>query len=288
MEQTNNTLIDLSDLGLLRVSGEGAARFLQGQLTCHLDEITPLQSRLGAHCTPQGRIISLFRIFFSQNHYYLQMPTDILQKYAVFFKVELADASRTMQSLSFYGPNTTAELAKHLGTLPEQIDEVKETNGLLLIKLPGIFPHYEIIGEPGALAVLREKLSPTLLAGFDNWKQINIAASIPAIYAQTTGKFLPHELNLPLLNGVSFNKGCYTGQEIIARMQYRGQLKNHLYRARVQASTLPQPGDDIYNHQGKPCGSIVDACQAGELLLVANQHEVEWFLDPDKNNAIER
>jgi folate-binding Fe-S cluster repair protein YgfZ len=95
-----NTIINLRHLGHLCISGPDAKKFLQGQLTCNLDEITPTNSTLGAHCNPQGRVISLFRLFIFLDNYYLQMPREMipiaqkaLQKYAVFFKVKLSDAS---------------------------------------------------------------------------------------------------------------------------------------------------------------------------------------------------
>jgi folate-binding protein YgfZ len=223
----------LSHLGLLKVTGKDAHKLLQGQLTCNLDDIGKT-GLLGAHCNPQGRVLSLFRITAADDSYYLEMPAELLpialqalKKYAVFYKVELSDASTEL--------------------------------------------------EQSALS-------------FNDWKTSNIEAGIPAIYASTTGKLLPHEINLPDLNAVSFNKGCFTGQEIIARMHYRGQLKKRMYRARVSSKALPQPGADIYAAEG-PAGTIVDSCQEADgsyqLLVVANQQNQQLFLDPDKIEPLE-
>lgn len=206
-----------TQMGLLQISGKDAKKFLQGQLTCNLDEITSTRSLRGAHCNPQGRIISLFTISLSGEDYDLQMPRELvpialkaLQKYAVFFKVSLTDVSETLQ--------------------PSYLD-----------------------------------------------KEQAIRQGIAEIYPETSGKFLPHELNLPELGAVSFNKGCYTGQEIIARMHYRGKLKNHLYYAKIQTSLPILRGNDIYL-QGKSKGSIVDYCQIAyntyELLVIADENDV--------------
>ena len=166
--------------GLLKVAGPDAKKLLQGQLTCNLDDVSSTNSTLGAHCNPQGRVISLFRLFMHQNAYYLYMPKSLvatalaaLKKYAVFYKVELTDAS----------------------------EEIK---------------------------TLQTRLEP----------YADIAKGIPAIYPATSGKFLPHDLNLPNLHAVSFDKGCYTGQEIIARMHYRGTPKNHLYYAEIATTRI--------------------------------------------------
>jgi folate-binding protein YgfZ len=230
----------VSHLGLLKVSGNDAKKLLQGQLTCNLDELTEGNPQLSAHCNPQGRVLSLFRIIALASDYYLEMPAEILpialaalKKYAIFYKVELTDASNDLERVS----------------------------------------------DAASLSV-------------STWKAQNIAAGIPAIYAATTGKLLPHELNLPDLNAVSFNKGCYTGQEIIARMHYRGQGKKRMFKARVNANQAPLPGADIY--ADGPCGTVVDSCQESAdiyaLLVVANQNDQasqQLFLDRDKIEPLE-
>jgi folate-binding protein YgfZ len=289
-------LIDLSHLGLLSVSGEGAKTFLQGQLTCHLDELHD-HSRLGAACNPQGRIISFFRIFFYQDTYYLQMPADIvtntltaLQKYAVFFKVTLQDASKTLQCISYSGPDADKDLGQFFENLPMNTDDIIQSNNLLILKLPGIFPHYEIIGSEKNLQPITQQLKTAqAISPMNRWKYNQIMAGIPSIYTTTQHTLLPHEINLQQINALSFNKGCYTGQEIIARMHYRGQLKKHMYRARVITQKEPPPGQEIF-----PAGVVVDSCSDGEntyqLLIIANQTDVQnnqLFLDPHQKEPLE-
>lgn len=109
-------------------------------------------------------------------------------------------------------------------------------------------------------------------------KADKISKGVPSIYPETSEKFLPHELNLHLLNALSFEKGCYTGQEIIARMQYRAKLKNHLYAASLNCPTPPAPGANVYfqeEQKQQPCGTIVDSCNVGYneylVLLVTDE-----------------
>lgn len=196
----------LENFGLLKISGAQGLKFLQGQLTCDLEKITPGHFSLAAHCNPQGRVISLFYIFNYNENYYLFMQRSMvavtlaaLKKYAIFFKIELTDAS--------------AEL-------------ITDSNISRLAHLC-----YEQI----------------------------ISFAIPHIYPETSGLFLPHELNLQDLKAIDFDKGCYTGQEIIARMHYRGKVKNRLYRYKLSQDILPAPGDDIYSRDDlRACGSVVD------------------------------
>lgn len=224
-------MIDPANLGLLCIAGENAKKFLQGQLTCNLDEVTSSESRLGAHCNPQGRIISLFRIFLHQDAYYLLMPIDLipialkaLQKYAVFFKVTLTNVENPAMKTSFLNQHDLC--------------------------------------------------------------------NTPNIYPETSEKFLPHDLDLPKLGAVSFNKGCYTGQEIIARMHYRGKLKNHLYRATIHTDLPITRGADIYL-DNRSCGSIVDYHQINsnqyELHVIAQASDVETgaiTMDPEKKYSL--
>jgi folate-binding protein YgfZ len=224
---------EISRLGLLSIGGSGAKKFLQGQLTCNLEEILPGQNVLAAHCNPQGRIISLFQLLFLNDQYYLLMPASLLpiaqaalKKYAVFFKVTLNDMSNDE-------------------SLKKLIDQ------------------------------------PTIESG------------IPHIYPETSEKFLPHELNLHKLNAISFNKGCYTGQEIIARMQYRGKLKNHMYLVSTVSDTPPIRGQEIFSETGAS-GSVVDYAHLGynnyKLLVIASEHDVNTtplFLDADRKNKLE-
>lgn len=237
LKLTMHTQQSNDDLGALQISGIDAKKFLQGQLTCNLEEVTESQSKLGAHCNPQGRIISLFHIYLHQESYYLLMPKSLipiaqaaLKKYAVFFKTELKDVSDTINSID----------------LP-----IEKT-----------------------------------------WKTQAIANGIPFIYPETSEKFLPHEINLPNLGGVSFNKGCYTGQEIIARMQYRGKLKTHLYRAKTSSEAPPIRGADIYSNN-EVAGTIVDYCQLSynehELLVIATEtaSNQPLSLDPSNTHKIE-
>lgn len=269
----NQVTTDLKEFGILRVSGDGAKKLLQGQLTCNVDEITPQHASLAAHCNPQGRIISLFYLFLYQDQYHMHMPRELipiaqtaLKKYAVFFKVELTDVSDELSQIGFCG----------------NLDE-----NPTCIKLPDNNPRYILINNTLANKDAKE-------ISFEQWKALDIAAGIPAIYPETSEKFLPHEINLQNLNAISFNKGCYTGQEIIARMHYRGKLKTHMYRAKIHSNHPPTRGSALFDALGKEYGTIVDFALVGynnyELLFVASEADINsttLFLDPEKTVTLE-
>lgn len=270
--QTNNErgMTYLSHLGLLKISGSDAKKFLQGQLTCNLDEITATQSRLGAHCNPKGRIISLFRIFYFDECYYLQMPRSMIsvaitafKKYAVFFKVTLEDASDELISVGI--------MYEGLNPFPKDIDEAQMINDVVIIRVSGEKHRYIMTGRLAAITSFWTNLSSTIPhISVDAWRYQDILTETVNIYPETSELFLPHELNLHLKNGVSFNKGCYTGQEIIARMHYRGRSKSQLRHIIINDGILIERGKDI--PETHDC--VVDFCENNnqlDLLIISSE-----------------
>ncbi len=277
------TICDLSDYGLLRVSGLDAKKLLQGQITCNVDDVTPMQNRLGAHCNPQGRVISLFRLFQFEDEYYLLLPRSMvfiamtaLKKYAVFYKVELQDVSADFSIL---------------GCVNERINE----EHVAVLDIPSSTTRSIIIGKNPAVQSLRDRLTKYLEPTSSTvWKDLDIQDGIPNIYPETSGKFLPHDLNLPALKAVDFEKGCFTGQEIIARMQYRGKLKNKLYTASLSHAMPPLLGSDVYTateQTAQPVGyvidySLIDANEYRSLILTDEANAKNQHLFQDPNNKI--
>ena len=250
-----NRLVSLAGKGLLKVSGPDAKKLLQGQLTCDVEEVKHNESRLGAHCTPEGRVVSLFHLFLLQNDYYLLMPRSMvpielkaLKKYASFYKVELSDASAHFSILGYAGSKLSEALLDTAISIP----------------LNTKTPRYLIVGTHHDIESLRNNIENQItLITDEQWKCLNLSDGIPNIYPETSGKLLPHEIDLPKLNAINFNKGCYTGQEIIARMHYRGKLKNHLYLAQISSQSPLQLGADIYtlqNNAKRISGIVVDIC----------------------------
>jgi folate-binding protein YgfZ len=288
----NNALIDLSYLGLLSLSGNGAKQLLQGQVTCNMEEVTESQSRLGAQCNPQGRIISLFRAFYFNNQYLLQMPRELLpiamaaiKKYAVFYKeVLIQDQTDNLKQIGYYGS------ALH-DSLPIHLDEAIVHNNILITKTTEDADRYLLLGPQDSIDALLNPLKPESLS-IEIWKQQELARGIADIYPETSGQFLPHEINLPKLNGVSFKKGCYTGQEIIARMEYRGKLKKKLVHLTGQTTLPPLRGQEIFS--GKiSVGNLVDFCQVSynntyELLAILPESELQntLSLDPEQSSIL--
>ena len=131
--------------------------------------------------------------------------------------------------------------------LPELDNDLVVTDGVTILRLPAPVPRFELIGAFERLTAVWNALTPGCsTADADAWALLDIRAGLPTVYTATVEAFVPQMVNLQLLDGVSFNKGCYVGQEVVARMQYLGTLKRRMYLAEVETQTVPQPGDELH------------------------------------------
>ena len=264
-------LCPLTDFAILGISGPDTYKFLQGQVTCDVSQISTDSSRLGAHCNPKGRMISNFLACgLSGDHIGLRLHKDVLPalqqslgKYIVFSKAKLADHSNDYHVVGILGENADNILTPYLGiALSATNQAITTTAGTFICLAPN---RIECWLTADQLAALQQQLGEQLTPAQQNdWLMAAIRAGIGEVYPQTQGEWIPQMLNYQLaeVNGVSFSKGCYTGQEIVARMQYLGKLKRHMYR--FQAPACPQPGAPLYSKDSnQSIGEIVMASQVG-------------------------
>ncbi|WP_294733626.1 folate-binding protein YgfZ [uncultured Pseudomonas sp.] len=261
----------LSHEGVLAVRGSDAAKFLQGQLTCNLNYLSDTQASLGARCTQKGRMQSSFRILLQGDGVLLAMATELLEpqladlkKYAVFSKSKLTDESAAWVR---FGVSQPDQVLASLGLeLPAETDSVVRSDELIAIR---VSPGRAELWAPAAQAdTLRSQLAAQLNEDeLNQWLLGQIRAGIGQVMPQTRELFIPQMLNLQAVGGVSFKKGCYTGQEIVARMQYLGKLKRRLYRLSLNASELPEPGTPLFSPtHNSAIGEVVIAARAGEAI----------------------
>jgi len=275
-------LVDLSPLGAVAISGPDSQKFLQGQLTCDLVALPDNHSTLGSHCNPKGRMISAFSALkLSHDEFIFRLPRDLatvareaLAKYAVFFKTALTDLGEEFRWLGLQGKDAGERAAQLLGLESLAAGELRpfDLNGERAIAQALNDRQVAILVPNGQAKFLWQQLDAEAdAASYDRWQQLQIAAGIPQLHAATSEMFIPQMANLHLLGGVSFKKGCYTGQEIVARMQFRGSAKKRMYRARCTSGEFPAPGLEIYGEGEQSIGNLVEACRGGkgiELLAV--------------------
>ncbi|WLH19880.1 CAF17-like 4Fe-4S cluster assembly/insertion protein YgfZ [Pseudomonas simiae] len=266
----------LSHEGVLAVRGADAAKFLQGQLTCNLNYLSDTQASLGARCTQKGRMQSSFRILLQGDGVVLAMATELLEpqladlkKYAVFSKSKLTDESAAW--VRFGLMNAEPALTSLGLELPAETDSVVRSDTLIAIRVSPDRAELWVPAEQGD--AVRNQLAATLeQTDLNEWLLGQIRAGIGQVMPQTRELFIPQMLNLQAVGGVSFKKGCYTGQEIVARTQYLGKLKRRLYRLSLDAPEMPEPGTPLFSpSHTSAIGEVVIAAktdQTVELLAV--------------------
>jgi hypothetical protein len=260
-------LVDLSQLGLIRARGEEAATFLQGQLTNDTRLISPSRAQLSAWCSPKGRMMASFLMFQHGDDLYLQLAADrlepVLRRLRLFVlraRVELADASAELVRVGIAGACAPAVLGDRV---PAEPFAVQQHGELSVIRLPADRPRVEVVGPVAAMRALWERAEAQAVPATPAfWALLDIRAGLPTVFDETADAFVPQMANLQLVDGVSFTKGCYTGQEVVARMQYLGKLKRRMYYARIESPDAPAPGTDLFaagSESGQGAGRIVAA-----------------------------
>ncbi len=269
-DATDCALNDLSHYGLIRVTGEDAETFLQGQLTNDVRQVTEAHSNLAGWCNAKGRMIVNFRCFKRDGDYYLQTPGEHIERvlkrlgmYVLRSQVSLTDASDDLVRIGLSGSCSESMLAEDFENLPETINGMVQTGARTLIRLPSTLPRFEVIGPEAEIQTLwRRAETQARVATRDFWALQEIRAGVPTVFEETRETFVPQMMNMPLVDGVSFTKGCYIGQEVVARMQYLGTLKRRMYLAHVDTDNPPNPGDELYSTEsvsGQGAGKVVDA-----------------------------
>jgi tRNA-modifying protein YgfZ len=289
-------LVHLEHQGLLGVEGPDASKFLQGQLTCDLRALPPNHSLLGAQCNLKGRMLSTVRLLQDRDDRIILRTfaeligatQEALGKYIVFSKASLRDLTNLYTRVGLLGPQAQSLLSARLGAVPEADGDWLSHSGHLIIRLAE--NRYECWLDSDTAPSLLAALSPHCRPGDENlWTLQDIRAGWADLRPETREKFTPQALNYPLVGGVSFRKGCYTGQEVVARLHYKGTLKRHMYRVALpwpEQTRLPSPGEELKaDDGGLALGQCILAARSeGELIealvvmddSMAAQEEVEF------------
>jgi len=268
--ESSDIIADLSYLGVIRIQGEDTAIFLQGQTTNDVRKIDAEHGQFSGYCSPKGRLLANFLFLQRDDAIYMVIDRAILaptlkrlRMYVLMSKVELTDVSEEIVLAGLSGPNADSLLTTALGTVPAADYDTAHKGAISGMKLPGQPPRFLMLGDAAAMRELWQSLADKFTAvGHGSWKLTDIRAALPSIHPETVEAFVPQMVNMQAIEGVSFKKGCYPGQEIVARMQYLGKLKRRMYRATVDSEAKPKPGDDIYStvsSSGQGAGKIVDA-----------------------------
>jgi folate-binding protein YgfZ len=271
----------LDHLGALRFGGDDAEAFLQGQLSCDVEQVSLRSSSYGAFCSPKGRMIANFLLLRDQAGFAMVLSRDLvpavqkqISKFVLRSKVKVSDASPAVVLAGAAGAQAERSLAQVFPDLPEGPGEVRSVPGagaIVRFKDGRLLLALDATRAPSILVEPESRLAP---ADARVWRWLEIRSGLPLVTAATQDQFIPQMANLELIGGVSFEKGCYTGQEVVARTQHLGKVKRRMFLANVSAPA--QAGDATYSDDlGEQASGMVMNAEASpgggyDLLAVAH------------------
>lgn len=261
-------LVDLSHCHTVKASGPDTKDFLQGQFCNDVAKIDESHSQLSAYCTPKGRILASFRLFQADDDYYMSIPADIvdatlkrLRMFILRSQVTLDDVSNEQIQIGISGPEAAKILEKELGNLPTNANDVVSKGNIRCIRITTEATRFKLFGTVDEITKLWTSLATSCKPVASHyWTWLDIQSGIPSVTAPVVEAFVPQMLNLQWIDGLSFKKGCYPGQEIVARTHYLGKLKRRMYLAHIDSPSCPVPGDELHtliDPQGQSAGKIV-------------------------------
>lgn len=276
---------DLTGHGAIVLAGPDAAKFLQGLATNDVRLVTAGHSTPGALCQVNGRVSVLFRAIERDGDLLLRLPAALaastlerLQRVVFRAKVKVLDGRTEIAWAAVAGEGAPAALARHAGAVPAAANGAATTGPVTIVRVPGEAPRFELAAPAAELARLREALAADGFVRGEEalWTLLEIRAGLPEIAPETVDAFLPQNLDLERLSGLSFSKGCYPGQEVVARTQHLGEIKRRLVRARAATDQVPPPGtalravggDGSARDGGKVVRAARDPGGGVELLVV--------------------
>lgn len=272
-------IADIGHRGLIAVMGEEAEGFLQNLLSNDVRLVDGEHSQLTSLNTPKGRMLALMRLFKREGVYYLTLPRaqveptlKRLRMYVLRSKVTLESAGEAFARFGLSGPRAEKLLAEAWGEIPAASGEVRTRDGVTVIRVPGAAPRFELFGELEPMQKLWSRLDVHAVpSGPASWELLDTLAALPEVYPQTVEAFVPQMANLERIGGVSFKKGCYPGQEVVARMHYLGKPNRRMALLRGKDADSAAPGQAIFGADAEqPAGEVVRAAphpDGGTALL---------------------
>ena len=271
----------LPHLGFLHAQGTDVDAFLQGQLSNDLQLLTPDCAQLSSYNSPKGRMLAVLWLTRANDGVLLELERSILdatlkrlRMFVLRSKLTLTDVSSSVAAIGVSGTDAPQQLVAHGLPAPVKPGDCTVHDGITVIRRHGTIPRFSLHGPVTAIEALHTQLAAHMPnAEADAWQRLEILAGVPVVLPQTSDHFVPQMANLDQLGGISFNKGCYTGQEIVARLHYLGTLKRRLFHCRTEALNV-QPGTSVYEENVEQAvGEVVQSARAhsGSVLSMVLQ-----------------
>ena len=301
-----NLLCELDHLSVIEIFGKDASQFIHGQFTNDVESLAEHSLQLNGYCDPKGRLIGLFYLIRLPDKYLMLIDRSIasnvvkrLQMFVLMAEVEFEMS--TLHCIGFIQQNLkkTPSLVADAALAPLAVFAGSDSHILTMIDgLAGKTPRYIAIGNDRQLGPVWNALAKdTIACDHSIWRLLDIRLGIPSLAEKTQGAFVPQMANLDLVDGLSFNKGCYPGQEVVARMHHLGKVKRRMYRLHITCEEQPLAGDGIYsaeNDSNESVGKIVSAAKIGDnefealaILQIKHKQDKDLYLDDGDDTKLE-
>ncbi|MBM70098.1 MAG: hypothetical protein CME43_11540 [Haliea sp.] len=281
--QSKRLLTPLASEALLEVSGPDAVSFLHNQASCDIRQLASDAACYGTFCNPQGRVLADFvalatapdTLLLRLRAEILERTLDNLRRFAVFSKVQLRNASEDWQLLGIQGRELASALGARLPAFPAAPLIWTHSADAIALRTTGDPDAVELWVRSAAASELLSALKAqfALQADESAWQAATLRQGVARLSAATSGEFLPQQLNYDLIGHINFRKGCYPGQEVIARMHYKGKAKRRMLLMTAPAGTALRAGDALYRAgQAQPAGTVINAARpdsGAQLVLVS-------------------
>ncbi|MBM2830237.1 MAG: hypothetical protein HW411_1027 [Gammaproteobacteria bacterium] len=263
-----NQYFDLSHFALLEISGNDANEFLQNQIAGDVSKLHSSGWLFSAWCQPDGRVICTFILFAEGTSLMLILPSMLkdkiinrLSKFILRSKVTIKDVSDEYALIGLAGPDMYMILQTMHAGISGNANPKYQTEDLCILRMWGKTPRSILISRMDKVSTILDRVLIAFTEGDRaTWSLMDIEAGIPWILEATSGAFLPQMLNIDQMQGLSYQKGCYPGQEVIARLHHRGQLKRRMYLGTCNNEVMPGPGDRLERTDtGTLAGDVIDA-----------------------------
>ena len=290
-----NKFILLSTSSMIKVEGDDRVPFLQGQLTQDIKLISHDKALFAGFCNPKGRVLAFMLCFEEYDSIYIQIDSSIaepilrrLKMYVLRSKVSLNLLDNQFTCIGFVGskPFLNQDIK-----LPDNYLDIVRSHDVMIMRVGKNTERYQLMGDTTKVNTFMKLNLPEYTSmSIESWDNLNIFDGIPNIYPTTQEAFIPQSINMDLIDGINFKKGCYTGQEIVARTHYLGKVKRRMFRAFIESEDDLTPGEQIINEKKEVIGQLVRSAKENELrtnmlieLRVDQAHEALYI----KNYVIE-
>jgi len=258
-----NVICELKEVSIIKITGKDANDFLQGQFSNDANALENGNVQFNSYNSPKGRMYASFYLTKLNDHFYMIIPTEISEMLLKRLRMFVMRSEVTLdivdsQCYGFHGGQLIGQLDEK-STIPQDALSALKNETSTWIRMST----ERLIGFGPAVSELIESLDSGISReGDQHWRILDIHYGIPIIYGSSQEEFVAQMVNLPQVGGVSFTKGCYPGQEVVARMHYLGKLKKRMYRINIQTDLAPSPAENIYeksSENAQSIGQIVDA-----------------------------